>query len=85
LNNQLTELTSSMRAYQTSLDFYTTSALKESDELIRATSAQLSGNDIDITQFVQSISSALEIRRGYIETLYMYNIAALEYELYSNN
>ena len=28
-----------------------------------------------------SLNTALEMRRGYIETLNLYNIAALEYEL----
>ncbi|MEG2755135.1 MAG: efflux RND transporter permease subunit, partial [Mucinivorans sp.] len=84
LSNTLTELRQSIIGYRQSLQFYNTSALKESQELIRATQLQLNSNEIDITQFVQSIGSALEIRRGYFETLYLYDVAAVEYELYNN-
>ena len=34
-------------------------------------------------QFVQSLNSAREIRRGYIEAVYNYNVSALELELYT--
>ena len=39
-------------------------------------------SETDIVEYIQSLNAVKEIRRGYIEAVYQYNIAALEYELY---
>lgn len=82
LNNKVSELEASLLRYNESLRFYTTSALKEADQLIKAANLQLQHSETSVAEYIQSISTAREIRRGYIETVYQYNIAALEYELY---
>lgn len=82
LNNKVSELEISLRRYEESLRFYTSSALKEADELTKSANLQLQHSETGITEYIQSITAAREIRRGYIETIYQYNIAALEYELY---
>jgi cobalt-zinc-cadmium resistance protein CzcA len=82
LHNKLMELRAELRRYNESLKFYTSSALKESDELMKSARLQLQNKETSAAEFIQSISSARDIRRGYIETVYQYNIAALEYELY---
>ena len=65
-----------------SIRYYTVSALPEAENLIKAASLQLKASDTDITQFIQSVNSALSIKKGYLETVYLYNIAVLESELY---
>lgn len=40
-------------------------------------------NETNITEFIQSLNAAREIQRGYIETVYAYNITVLELELYT--
>ncbi len=82
LNNKIVELSASLRRYGESLRFYTTSALKEASELTKSATLQLQHSETGITEFIQSINTARDIRRGYIETIYQYNVAALEYELY---
>lgn len=82
LSNKVTELAASMRRYNESLRFYTSSALKEADELMKVATLQLQHSETDVMEFIQSVTSAREIRRGYIETMYQYNVAVLEYELY---
>ena len=42
----------------------------------------LQQSETGIAEYIQSIATARDIRRGYIETVYQYNIAALEYELF---
>ena len=64
------------------LRYYTSSALKEADELTKAANLQLQQSETGIAEYIQSITTARDIRRGYIETVYQYNIAALEYELF---
>ena len=55
---------------------------EEADELTKAANLQLQQSETGIAEYIQSITTAREIRRGYIETVYQYNIAALEYELF---
>jgi len=82
LTNKVTELQSSLRRYNESLNYYKTSALKEADELIKNARLQLQQHETSMSDFILSVSTARDIRRGFIETVYQYNIAALEYELY---
>ncbi|WP_291590362.1 CusA/CzcA family heavy metal efflux RND transporter [Bacteroides sp.] len=82
LRNKVLELEASLRRYNESLRYYTSSALKEADELTKAANLQLQQSETGIAEYIQSITTAREIRRGYIETVYQYNIAALEYELF---
>ena len=82
LNLKVSELRASIRRYAESIRFYTTSALTEADNLMKTADAQFRESESDITQYVQSLNAALEIKKGYIEAVYQYNLAALEYELY---
>ena len=82
LTNRLTELQAKLRQYDDRLRYYVGSALPEAEVLMRAAKLQLANSETSIAEYIMSLNSALEIRRGYIETLNQYNIAALEYELY---
>ncbi len=82
LTNRLTELQARLRQYDDRLRYYVGSALPEAEVLMRAAKLQLANSETSIAEYIMSLNSALEIRRGYIETLNQYNIAALEYELY---
>lgn len=82
LNLKVSELRASIRRYAESIRFYTTSALTEADNLMKTADAQFRESESDITQYVQSLNAALEIKKGYIEAVYQYNLTALEYELY---
>ena len=82
LENKVSELKSSLRTFERSIQFYTTSALNEANELVKAANLQLQYSETDIAEFIQAITAARDIQRGYIETVYQYNIFALEYELY---
>lgn len=82
LYNKVTELQANLRRQSESLRYYTTSALKEADELMKVADLQLQHSETNVTEFIQAVNAARDIRRGYIETVYQYNIAALEYELF---
>ena len=82
LYNKVSEAIANLRRQSESLRYYTSSALKEADELMKVASLQLRHSETDITEFIQAVNVARDIRRGYIETVYQYNIAALEYELF---
>lgn len=82
LYNKVSEAIANLRRQSESLHYYTSSALKEADELMKVAVLQLRHSETDITEFIQAVNVARDIRRGYIETVYQYNIAALEYELF---
>ena len=82
LNNK-EELSVALRKEGEHIRYYTTGALPEADALLKSATVQFKESETDITQFVQSLNAAREIRRGYIEAVYAYNISALELELYS--
>lgn len=83
LNNKVEELSVALRKEGEHIRYYTTGALPEADALLKSATLQFKESEMDITQFVQSLNAAREIRRGYIEAVYAYNISALELELYS--
>ena len=82
LYNKVSEAVASLRRQSESLRYYTTSALKEADELLKVANLQLQHSETNITEFIQAVNVARDIHRGYLETVYQYNIAALEYELF---
>ena len=82
LYNKVSEAIANLRRQSESLHYYTSSAFKEADELMKVAALQLRHSETDITEFIQAVNVARDIRRGYIETVYQYNIAALEYELF---
>ena len=82
VDNRITELQANLRRYEESLRYYVESALPEAEMLVRAARLQLANSETTIAEYIMSLNTALEIRRGYIETLNQYNITALEYELY---
>ena len=83
LNNKVEELSVALRKEGEHIRYYTTGALPEADALLKSATVQFKESETDITQFVQSLNAAREIRRGYIEAVYSYNISALELDLYS--
>lgn len=83
LNNKVDELQAMLRQQGENIRYYTTGALPEADALLKSAQIQFKESETDIMQFVQSLNSAREIRRGYIEAVYNYNVSALELELYT--
>lgn len=82
LRNKVSELRSNISRCLESIRYYTTSALPEADALMKTANLQFGENDIDVTQYVQSLNASREIKKGYIDMVYQYNVAVLEYELY---
>ena len=84
LNNRIEELKAELRKHDESIRFFENSALPEANALIQAAQLQLQHSETNIAEFIQSINAALDIKQAYIEIIFQYNIAALEYELYNN-
>lgn len=82
IGNKQQELRSRLATYAESIRNYTRYGLPEADELVNASNVLFQESETDVTQFVQSLNTAKEMKKGYIDVVYQYNIAALEYELY---
>lgn len=84
LNNKVEELKGRLRQQKESLQYFTEAALNEAESLQNSAVPRYGANEIDITEFVQSINSARDIKKSYIETVYNYNVSVLELELYTD-
>ena len=84
LNNKVEELKGRLRQQKESLQYFTDAALNEAESLQNSAVSRYGANEIDITEFVQSINSARDIKKSYIETVYNYNVSVLELELYTD-
>ncbi|MDL2212905.1 CusA/CzcA family heavy metal efflux RND transporter [Bacteroides sp. OttesenSCG-928-E20] len=84
LNNKIYELKADLRRYDESIRFFEQSALPEADAMIHSAELQLKHDETDISDFIQSMNGALDIKQSYIEMIYQYNVSALEYELYND-
>lgn len=84
LNNKVEELKGKLRQQKESLQYFTEAALNEAESLQNSAVSRYGANEIDITEFVQSINSARDIKKSYIETVYNYNVSVLELELYTD-
>ncbi len=83
LNNTVSELQSKLKQESDNIYYYKTAALPEAESLLKNAQVQFKESETDITEFVQSIKSAYEIRSGYIDAIYNYDISAIELELYT--
>lgn len=76
------ELKMQLNKFAESVRYYRSYALKEAEELMKTAELLFRESETDITEYIQSLNTAKEIRKGYIEAVYQYNITVLEYELY---
>lgn len=85
LRNRVVELQSRLRLQNEQIRYYLSGALPEAEALLNSANIQFRQSEIDITEFVQSVTAARGLQQGYIEAVYQYNVIALELELYTDN
>lgn len=77
------QVDSELMRYEETIHYYESSALNEANSLIESARIQLKYSETDISDFIQAVNSALEIKRAYADALYQYNVAIIEHELYN--
>ncbi len=77
LNNEFQSLMQDYLKYKSSLDYYESNALNQSDMIITQAGKSYQAGDIDYVEYVQNLDKALEIRSNYLETLLGYNMAII--------
>ena len=83
LQNKVADLQGRISQQRKSLDYYSEAALREADALQESSMLKFRESEIGISELVQSLNTVREIRKGYIENVYNYNVSLLEMELYT--
>lgn len=83
LSNKVNELQSQLTRQRERLTYYQQAAIHEADALQNSALKKFQANETGISEFIQSLNAAREIKRSYIETVYSYNVTLVELELYT--
>ena len=83
LSNKVDELRTQLKKQRETIDYFTSAALREADELHRNALTLYQESETGIAELIQSLNSARDIRRNYIESLRDYLILTIELELYT--
>ena len=66
------------------LAFYETTGLKQTDEIIKASSLAYRSGAISFAELSQFLTQAIEIQKNYLEALNIYNQSVIQYNYYLN-
>ena len=83
LSQKVEELKAQAASKAKRLAYYDNAALREADELQQNAIALYKESETSMTELIQSLNTARDIRRQYIEAVHDYNVTAIELELYS--
>lgn len=66
------------------LNFYETSGLKQSEEIIKAATLSYRSGEISFAELGQFLSQAVGIRQNYLDVLNQYNLSAVQFNYFNN-
>jgi cobalt-zinc-cadmium resistance protein CzcA len=67
------------------LAYYTTTALRQADAIIRAANLSYRSGEIGFAELSQYLTQAIDIQRNYLEVLNEYNQSAIQLNYYTNS
>lgn len=67
------------------LNFYQSTGLKQSDEIIKAATLSYSAGEISFAELSQFLSQAIDTKKNYLEVLNQYNQSVIQFNYYNNN
>ncbi|MBN2213399.1 MAG: CusA/CzcA family heavy metal efflux RND transporter [Bacteroidales bacterium] len=73
-----------LNKYFKQIEFFKKYALVQADELIKTASIQFNKEEIEYTEFIHGISTGLNLKMEYLETINNYNQTAIQLEIYAN-
>lgn len=85
LKSQLDQAIQQLQMTKTSLDYYQSSALPNAELILKQTQTAFKGGEIGYGEFLLGLRNAIEIREGYLQTLYTYNQSVIQIEFLSGN
>jgi heavy metal efflux system protein len=84
LNSELLQRQKEVQRNNSMLSFYETVGLKQSDEIIKASSLAYRAGEISFAELSQFLAQAIEIKKSYLENMNMYNQSVIQYNYYIN-
>jgi heavy metal efflux system protein len=84
LNSELLQRQKEVQRNNSMLGFYETVGLKQSDEIIKASSLAYRAGEISFAELSQFLAQAIEIKKSYLENMNMYNQSVIQYNYYIN-
>lgn len=81
---EIENLLFNLNKYFKQIEYYKNFALVQAVELINTASIQYEKEEIDYFEYIQGISTGLQIKMEYLETINNYNQTAIQLEIYSN-
>ena len=84
ISSSIENLLYELNKYFRQIQHFTENALPQAEILLRTTSLQLEAEEIDYTQYLQSISLAIQIKSDYYLAINNYNQIAIQLEIYGN-
>jgi len=84
LNNQQLQAQQQVQRNKTMLSFYETAGLKQTNEIIKASSLAYRAGEISFAEFSQFLTQAIEVQKNYLENLNAYNQSVIQYYYYIN-
>lgn len=85
MTSQLEQAIQQLEAFSASLNYYRTSALPNADRILKHAVLGFREGDIDYTEYLLSMQSAMRIREGYLQALHDYNQSLIYIEFLSGN
>ena len=83
IDNEVENLLFELNKYFKQVEYYKDNALIQADELIHTTQLKFEKEEIDYFEYIQGISTGLQLKRDYLETVNNYNQTAIQLELYA--
>ena len=80
LNNQYETMLAEYEKDKSSLDYYERSALPQADLIISQSSKSYKAGSLNYSEYIQSLTSAIQIKENYLEVLFHYNQAIIAIE-----
>lgn len=84
LNTEKQQALTAIEIKKSLLDFYETSGLKQSEEIIKAASLSYRAGEISFAELSQFLGQAIDIKRNYLDVLSKYNQAIIQFNYYNN-
>ncbi len=79
---EIENLLYTLNKYFRLIRYYETEALPQAEILLNTAESQLDLEEIDFTEFLQSVSLAIQIREEYLSMINQYNQTAIQLEIY---
>ena len=73
-----------LNQYFRQIRHFSENALPQAEILLRTALLQLNAEEIDYTQYLQSVSLAIQIKSDYYQATNNYNQTAIQLEIYGN-